>query len=98
MDNGLDWIMNDTQEVTAREVLIALNGHVSACTFMNKLTVAFMGAILSVLIVFAGYSYVNGQALTAQLAQARITQLQATQSIPDKTAAAVTAKLAPTTQ
>jgi hypothetical protein len=80
-------------EPTSREVLIALNAHIDACTFMNKLTLGFMAAVLTCLITFTGYSYVNGQTLAAQLTMAREQQATAVANIPDKTADAVRAKM-----
>lgn len=88
-------VASEIGEPTSREVLIALNAHIDACTFMNKLTLGFMAAVLACLVTFTGYSYVNAQTLAAQLAMARDQQAQAVQQIPEKTAEAVQAKVAP---
>jgi hypothetical protein len=88
---------DDVPEPTAREVLIALNAHVSACGTLQKINMGFMGAVLSVLVIFAGYTYVHDQADSQQLLLARIAATQASnavQQIPQKTADAVTAKVA----
>ena len=82
--------MPEYGEPTAREVLIALDGHIAACSFMQKVNLGFMGAVLGVLVVFAGYTYVHDQDMAQQLAIARDRDTVMMANLPARTAQAIT--------
>lgn len=49
-----------------------------------------VGGALTMIVAFAGYTYVNSQTLAQELAQAQRTQAQQIGQIPSKTAQAIT--------
>jgi hypothetical protein len=77
--------------VTAREVLIQLQSHIESCANWSKVHVAFMGAVLSVLLVFAGYTYVHEQQIAEQLTATQMQDAKTLAQIPARTAQAVSA-------
>lgn len=56
-------LLGPDKEPTPREIMIALNAHVNACSLLQKINLAFMGAVLTVLVAFAGYTYAHDQQL-----------------------------------
>lgn len=77
---------------------IARQNTAGAIKEVRNLLVSFIGAVFVTVVSFAGYSYMQSQALAKQLTEARISQAQAVSQIPDKTAAAVAAKLPTSTE
>jgi CHASE3 domain sensor protein len=75
---------------TAREVLIELHAHVQSCEKFQRLNFGFIAAVLSVVVVFAGYTYVQNQELERhqmESAQASIAAVgQAASQASDQTA------------
>lgn len=67
----------DVGEPTAREVLIALNAHVTGCERMGRINLAFQGAVLAGLMAFAGYTYNQNQQIQQQQIQAQQAALTA---------------------
>lgn len=60
---------------------------------VRNLLIAFMGVLGTMLITFAGYTYVQAQTLQSQLADARAKQAEAVSQIPAETAKQVGATL-----
>ena len=81
---------NDTKD--------AIGGTMDAIKDVRNLLVSFIAAVGGVVVIFAGYTYVQAQTVQAQLTQARIAQATATAEIPEKTAEAVRAKLPPNSE
>ena len=61
----------------------------------NKLLFSFISFVVITVVAFAGYTYVQQQALASQLTAARISQAEAISRIPQVTADRVVAKVAP---
>ena len=59
----------------------------------NQLLQGFIGFVVVTVVAFAGYTYVQDQALASQLAESRAKQAQAIQQIPDVTASKVVSKV-----
>ncbi len=59
----------------------------------NRLLMSFIAFVIATVVGFAGYTYVQNQALASALAASRAASAVAVSQIPSKTAEAVTAKL-----